>query len=123
MIEFRTVCGSDARSIDGSLDWPDDAWVVFAIEDGEIVARSSILPMPLVEATFVKQEKRNGTLAFRLFKEVEKLYLEHGKPVAMAMALDSQPDIKEYLTRMGFEEMPLTLFIKNLISLESEKAA
>lgn len=121
-IEFKTVNGTEARAIDSSLDWPSDAWVVFAIEDGKIVARSSILPMPLVEATFVKPEKRSGTLAFRLFKEVEKLYLEHGKPLAMAMALHSQPEIKEYLTRMGFEEMPLTLFTKNLIAEKSKVA-
>lgn len=118
MIEFKIVDGLEARKIDSSLEWPEEAHVVFAFEDGKVVARSSILPMPLVEATFVAPEKRNSTLAFRLFKEVEKLYLEHGKPVAMAMAMNDQPEVKEYLVRMGFKQMPLTLFTKNLIATQ-----
>ena len=117
MIEFRWLKGDAAQAIDPDhIRWPADTNVLYVIEDGEIIGRSSILMVPMIEGTFLRIDKRSGTLAARIIREVEKRYLEEGQPAAMAFAPESQPEIAEYLERFGFEEQPLTMYKKNLIA-------
>lgn len=115
-IEFRVLDGLAAREIDTEqIEWPADARVIFAMEGNEVVGRSSLVHLPVVEGTWVSQAKRGSTLAYRLLKKVEDVFRENGKPVAMAMAHDTQPEIADFLERFGFTRVPVTLYVKTLV--------
>jgi N-acetylglutamate synthase-like GNAT family acetyltransferase len=78
--------------------------------------------MPVIEGTRIEPDKRNGLVATRIMREVEKRYLEFGKAVAMAFTENDKPEVGEYLERLGFEHMPLTFYKKDLISAEKGAA-
>lgn len=122
-LEFKWVYGEKAREIDPEgIPWPPESHVLFVYEDGRLIGRSSISFMPVIEGTLIEPDKRNGTIATRIMREVEQRYLAFGKAVAMAFIPDEKPEIGTYLERLGFEKMPLTFYKKNLIA-EQEKAA
>jgi Predicted acetyltransferase len=116
-IEFRWLDGEAARVLDpDGIEWPGDTRVLYVFENGQLIARSSIMSVPMIEGTWIKPEHRNGTLAVRIIKEVERHYLENGEEAAMAFAPADQPEVAEYLKRLGYEEKPLRFFIKPLVS-------
>lgn len=126
-IEFRVVDGEEARLLDpAKLDWPLDSKVLFAFENNQVVGRSSLTIMPmiavvntsLIEGSWVREDKRGTSLAFRLIKKVEDLFRENNKTHALAFAYDAQPEIADYLTRVGFEKLPLTIYMKQLVETE-----
>ena|ERR1700720_3122224 len=126
-LEFKWVGGEEARRLDKDhLDWPADSHVLFVMENGEVVARSSmtILPVlqyPIVEATWVREDKQKGTLAYRVLKEVENHFIEFGKTHIFAFAYDGQPEVGDYLTRVGYERKPLAVYMKQLVNENGER--
>lgn len=120
-IEFRWVSGVDARELDiDHLDWPADAHVLFVFENGEVIARSSmsilpVLQFPMVEGTWIREDRRNGALGYRVLKAVEEHFIEHGKTHLFAFAWEAQPEVGDYLTRIGFERKPLAVYMKQLV--------
>lgn len=115
MIEFTLLTGPELRAMDPQgVPWPSDTFGIIATEDGQIIGRSAILNLPVIEGTMVVPDKQGGTLAFRLIQRIEELYRALGKTHAIAMVYDEQPEIGEYLKRIGFEQMPVTLFTKDL---------
>lgn len=114
-IEFRVVNGVEARDLDPEhLEWPEDTVVVFALENERVLARSSILNLPMIEGTWVCEDKRGTTLAYRLVKHVEDVYRDQGKTHAFAFSWNQQPEVGEYLERIGFEKKDLSIWVKQL---------
>lgn len=115
-IELKVLTGDDARNADpDGVKWPDGAPVVFAYEGDRVVGRSAILPVDVVEGTMVADDKRGTSLAFRLLRRVEGLYLQAGRTHAIAFAHNDQPEVGEYLERVGYEKSPLTVYSKQLV--------
>lgn len=123
-IEFRVVDGEEARLLDPAhMDWPIDSKVVFAFENNEVIGRSSLTIMPMIavlntsiiEGSWIREAKRGTSLAFRLIKKVEEVFRENNKTHALAFAYDAQPEIADYLSRVGFEKLPLTIYMKQLV--------
>lgn len=123
-VEFIEVGGLEARSIDAQqLEWPADSRVVFAVENGSVVGRSSMYTLPVavildwatIEGTEIDKAKRGGTLAVRLIKFVEQVFRDHGKTHAFAFSYDDQPEVGGYLERFGYTKVPFTVWQKQLV--------
>lgn len=113
MIEFIQLDGKEAREIDPQgIQWPDGTLVLYAVEQGEIVGRQAYLLLPHLEGAWVKDERRGGTLAYRLIRKTEEVVAETGYPAVFAYVLDSQPEVADYMERMGYEKLPLTIWMK-----------
>jgi len=119
-IEFVEKVGADAREADpDGIKWPDPVVsapiVVFAYEGDRVVGRSAILPVDCVEGTMIVEDKRGTSLAFRLLRRIEELYRANGRTHAIAFAHDDQPEVAEYLERVGYRKSPLTVYSKQLV--------
>lgn len=115
MIKFQLMLGEAAREIDPEhFPWPFDTLVLFAFEDEKVVGRSAILNMPLIEGTWVADAYRGSTLMPRLVKEVEKLLFDLKKTHSMAWQNTEQPEVADYLTRMGYTKLPIAVWTKEL---------
>ena len=114
-LEFTWVDGLEARKIDpNGIAWPADSKVVFVSDGDQIIGRSSIMNVPMIEGTWLRDDHRNGTMAARLILEVERKYREHGEEAALAFAPDEE--VASYLRRFGYEEQPLRMFLKPLVA-------
>lgn len=123
MIEFIELDGTKAREIDPQgTQWPDGTLVLYAVEQGEIVGRQAYLLLPHLEGNWVKEEKRGSTLGYRLVRKMEERVAESGYPVVFAYALDSQPEVGDYLERMGYSRQPVSLWMKE-VSARKEASA
>jgi N-acetylglutamate synthase-like GNAT family acetyltransferase len=114
--ELRIVTADQLAAFDlnGGTQWPVDTFGVLAIEGGEkVVGQTAILNLPVIEGTIVVDEKKGTTLLYRLIKRVEELYRELGKTHAWAMA--AEPEVEDYLERLGYHKVPVTLYTKELI--------
>lgn len=121
--ELRIVTANQLAAFDlnGITEWPADTVGVLAIEDEKVVVgQTSILNLPIIEGTIVVESKRGTSLLYRLIKRVEELYLELGKTYSWAMA--ATPEVEDYLERLGYSKVQVTLYCKNLVG-EKEKAA
>ena len=123
MIEFIQLDGSEAREVDPlGTKWPDGTLVLYAVEQGEIVGRQAYLLLPHLEGSWVREDKRSSTIGYRLVKKMEEAVKESGYPVVFAYALDASPEVGEYLERMEYEKLPLSIYMKN-VEHEQEKEA
>ena len=120
MIEFIELDGKGAREIDPQgTPWPDGTLVLYAVEQGEIIGRQAYLLLPHLEGAWTREDKRGGSLGYRLIRKMEDKVAESGYPVVFAYALDSQPDVSDYLSRMGYEKQPVTLWMKQVQKKEA----
>ena len=113
--ELRIVTADQLAALDmnGVQQWPVDTIGVLAIEDEtSVVGQTAILNLPVIEGTTVADDKKGGTLAYRLIKRVEELYRELGKTHAMALA--ASPEVEGYLERVGYKKLPVVLYTKEL---------
>lgn len=115
MVEFKILMGPEARKIDpDKVQWPDDTIAVFAIDDGKVVGRSTIIQLPHIEGTWVDEAHRGSTLAFRLVQKVESILEKAHKTSAFAFIHETQPEIAGYMERREYKRMPLIVYQKEL---------
>lgn len=115
-IELVDLTGAQARAVmpDGPA-WPDESVVCLAIEGERVVGHSSILATNLIEGTVIVSDKQSGSLAFRLVRHMEELMKKGGNEAAFAFAPDENPEIGDYLSRVGYVRLPVTLYLKKLV--------
>lgn len=89
---------------------------VFAafLPTGKLVGRTAIVPLYFIEGTYVDPEYRGTSLAVRLIKAVENHMRELGNESVLAMSRDADPQVGDYLSRFGYEQLPVSVWIKNL---------
>lgn len=118
MIIFEAMMGDEATKVDPEgLTWPWDTFVLFAKDEaGTIVGRITTMNLPVVEGTWTAEEYRGGTLAYRLLKQMEETMAKPpiSKLSSLAMVADATPEIADYLRRVGYEQVPVKLFVKKL---------
>lgn len=91
----------------------DNRWVtaVVALEGGKLVGRMYLCLMPHIEGTWVSENHRHGSVAFRVEKEMEKVAKGLGIGIILAY---SGPEHERYLERLGFEKAQVTVWSKRL---------
>ena len=92
--------------------WPPDTIVLGAFSGDALIGRTAIVSLPHIEGTW--SSKENPWTAFRLIKSLEALLKYLGRTHVFSFVLDSQPEIPGYLTRLGYEKQPLSVWVKRL---------
>lgn len=113
MIEYKLLTGPELREVDPrKIAWPDDTFAIVAYRGEQVVGIATITNLPVVEGTWLDESVRGSTIGPRLFQRIEELYVSLGKTHALALSAD--PLISNYLERLGFTQMPLLLYQKEL---------
>jgi len=121
-VKLKLVPGWEAVEIDpDGIPWPIDALVLYAFaDDGKIVGRISTMQLTVIEGTYIDPEYRSGSLLLRLVREIEKVILDLGKTHALAIASDDS--VRDYLSRLGYKDMSVTVHDKDLLAQKKEVA-
>lgn len=115
-MEFRVLNGTEARAADPQgQEWPDNTEAIIAVEDEKVVGFTAWLFLPHIEGTFVVPEKRHTSLGFRLVRNMEQLLAARNISHSFAYAYDRQPEVSDYLERLGYEKIPVSVWIKPLV--------
>ena len=99
----------------GDVEFCPDAETSVAIvaQDGdEIVARAFLVSPTHLEGSWIREDRRGGTLAKRMMDRVEQEAKAMGLKKLLVYAMSEQHEM--YLQRLGFSNLPLTLWIKEL---------
>jgi N-acetylglutamate synthase-like GNAT family acetyltransferase len=91
---------------------PANSIAVVAKKDGEIVGRMMLIAVAHVEAAWVHEDLRNGTILERMVKEIEKQAEQVG--ISTVFAYSETTEMDGYIARLGYEKSPLRVFRKEL---------
>lgn len=121
-IQYQLFTGLEARLIDPeNLPWPGDSAVLYAIENNEVVGRMGIIELPHIEGTWIREDKRNSSIGFRLITKLENILEEENRSAIFAFAANNQPEISNYLERLGYSLMPVKIYMKPLIDTNKKE--
>jgi hypothetical protein len=113
--EIRLLSGDKAKEVDpDGIEWPDTAVVIYAFEGDEVVGRIGVMDISHLEGMWLAEHKRSGTLGVRLMSAAEDLLRSIGRTHAMAFAHNSSPEVAGYLERLGYSELPVSTFTKEI---------
>lgn len=96
---------------EGFVPDSEQAVVIVAEEEGEIIGRTMLLTIAHVEGTWVHPEHRKGTVLARLIQKLEREAKTKGLTKILAYSF---PDTDDYLHRLGFTEEPFTVWSKEI---------
>lgn len=113
-MKIQHLSNSEWSSPDGIKAPEGSVLIGVKDQDGRVIARSGVISFPHIEGTWVAPAHRKGNLAFRLIKTLEHVTRRLGKTHLFAFAMDSQPEIGEYLSRLGYEKQPMTIWAKKV---------
>jgi len=101
-----------AMAVDGAV-FPEKTIVIGAFDkDGHLVGRTALMALVHIEGTWVSEVARGGFTAIRLVKKAEQTLAERGFTSAVAYTPDDNPKIGEYLKRVGYTRVPLSVWHK-----------
>lgn len=113
----EVLTGTEMQKIpqpDG-VQWPDDSLHVVTFgDDGKMLARVGLIAIPHVEGTWVDPSLRGTTTAARMIKRMEDEVRNLGRTHLFAFAMDSQPEVSQYLERFGYRQFPASIWVKEL---------
>ena len=81
---------------------------VGALEGGDLVGHIYLVALPHVEAPWIKEGHRGGTLLKRMEKELIEMSKEYGIDRVFAFAADDEK--ADYLKRLGYKKSNLTVW-------------
>ena len=82
------------------------------MDGSEVVGRMLLIAPMHIEGTWVKEGHRNGLTGMRLMSRMEKCAKDNGLTKIFAYAAD--PDIENYLQRLEYVRVPVTVWGKDL---------
>jgi len=91
---------------------PQQSIAVVAKQDGRIIGRMLLVGMAHIEGTWIADDFRNGTIAVRMIREMEKQATETG--LKTIFAYSDRPEIDEYMERLGYASTNMKVFRKDL---------
>jgi N-acetylglutamate synthase-like GNAT family acetyltransferase len=119
-MEFRFLAGPEILEAekqipnDQKVNWPVDSIVMYTYEGEQIVGRMGLMSIKFIEGTYIAPDNRNGRLLLQMMTQMEGVIKYLGNTHAMALSYDEQPQVSDYLKRLGFERFPVTMFDKEL---------
>ena len=91
---------------------PEQSVVVIAEDDREIVGRVMLLAPAHMEGPYIIPKFRGSGLLFRLERRIVNEAKNLGASRILAYAANEQ--IESYLARLGYERLPMTVWIKEI---------
>ena len=110
------VTGDEIRKADPDrIIWPPDTILEIARDaDDSVVGRSAIVILPHIEGTWVAEKMRGTPLAYRLVQGIEKMLKSIGRTHAFAFVYDEQPEVLDYMQRMNYKKLPISVLSKEI---------
>lgn len=103
-----------ASAVDG-VPLPPEFVVIGAFDEGgELVGRTCLIPIPHLEGTWVREDKRGTSLAIRLVRSAEATVAVNGRTFLWAFTEEGRDDLAGYMKRLGYVRMPLTAWARDL---------
>lgn len=124
-MEFKILIGPEVVAMERlmpvgqQVQWPIETAVVYAIEGDSPVGRMALMSLKVLEGSWVSDEKRGSTIAYRMMKMMEEFAARIGDTHLLALVYDEQPAVAEYLRRVNFERFPVTMMSKELVRKEN----
>lgn len=97
---------------DGVQPDPKSSVAVVAKDGDEIVGRIFLIQPVHTECPWVREDLRGGTLLKRLTDAIEKEAKDRG--VKKLFAFGASDQMESYISRLGYQKQPLTVWIKDL---------
>lgn len=91
---------------------PEKSVTVVAKENGVIIGRLMLINLVHVEAVWINERFRSGSLLERMTRELEKQARELG--VKTMLVYSETHEMDSYIERLGYERSPLRVFRKEL---------
>jgi GNAT superfamily N-acetyltransferase len=76
------------------------------------IGRMLLVTMVHIEGTFVQESYRKTTIGYRMLKEAEHQAKNAGLKTVMAYV--PTQEVADYLARLGYQQMPVTVWSKEL---------
>lgn len=90
---------------------PETSIAVVAEDGGKIVGRMLLVVMPHIEGTWIDEKYRNGSIGYRMEREVERQSRELGVSKVMAYA---PLELAGYMERLGFRRLNIVVLEKGV---------
>jgi len=103
-----------AKAPDDPIVLPPEFTVLAAFDDKGLAGRTTVVTVPHIEGTWVREDLRKTRIGYVMFKEMENFVRSLGRTHTLAYAYDEQPEVADYLARLGYERLPLTIWAKDL---------
>lgn len=97
---------------EGYVPDPANSITVVAKRNGEIVGRLMLVAVAHIEAAWVDESLRNGTILQRMTEEIERQADKAG--IKTVFAYSETLEMDDYIQRLGYEKSPLRVFRKEL---------
>jgi hypothetical protein len=122
-MKFGFVTPDEAKLIEDKklpqeqrVAWPPDSTILYGLdENDEVMARMGLVILPHIEGTWIREDRRNGLTATRLISQMEKFLIETQRRGAFSFVEDSNDEVKSYMERLGYSELPLKVYFKSLV--------
>jgi N-acetylglutamate synthase-like GNAT family acetyltransferase len=116
-ITVKVLTGEELAQIpqpDSLPHVPNSLWVVAFDRKGTMIGRTGLVSLNHVEGTWVSPDYRHGTLGWRLIRTLEGEGKKLGLSSVLAYSPDAMPEISKYLERMGYKELPIRTWAKEI---------
>lgn len=98
---------------DGFMPDPENSVAVVALDDsGRLAGRMTVVVIPHLEGTWVREDFRGGTVAFRMEKAVIERMRELGPKKLLAFVVDETHE--GYMERLGYRKLQMTVWEKEI---------
>ena len=91
---------------------PNSSIALIAKDGDEIVARMLLIAPAHIEGTWIKESHRGGAIFFRLMSQMEICAKRAG--MKKVFAYIAAPEIEDYVGRLGYSRVPVTVWGKDL---------
>lgn len=91
---------------------PEKSITVVAKQDGVIIGRMMLINLAHVEAAWVNERFRSGSLLERMTREIEKEAQKVG--IKTVFVYSETHEMDNYIERLGYDRSPLRVFRKDL---------
>ena len=91
---------------------PEKSVAVVAKQDGQIIGRMMLINLAHVEAAWINERFRSGSLLEHMTREIEKQALQIG--IKTLFVYSETDEMDSYIGRLGYDRSPLRVFRKEL---------
>lgn len=97
---------------DGYRPEPSQSIVVVVKDNQKIVGRTMLIRPWHIEGTWIDEAFRNGTAGPRMIQKLEEQARIEG--ISKLFSYSNTPEISNYLQRLGFSVLPVSILEKNI---------
>lgn len=99
---------------------PPEFTIIAAFDSKGLAARTTMISVPHMEGTWIREDLRKGRVGVTLVREVEKCIAASDKSNLIAFTPDADRRVEGYMSRLGYKKLPVSVWVKYNIQLDEE---